>query len=142
MSEAESGQGPGGELDGVLAFLRAAERLKTVRRSGWTSEGERESVAEHTWRVCLMAMLVAREFPGIDFGRLIRMCIVHDLGEVNRRSIESHRFVVHGFTHNQETITRGPALLINPGEACGWLTGVCTAAILDLETGEVEILSL
>ena len=33
-----------------------------------------------------------------------RILIVHDLGEVNRRSIESHRFVVHGFTHKQETI--------------------------------------
>lgn len=71
-----------------------------------------------------------------------RILIVHDLGEVNRRSIEAHRFVVHGFTHKQETITRGDTLLINPGEACGWLTGTCTAAILDLETSEIEILSL
>ena len=71
-----------------------------------------------------------------------RILIVHDLGEVNRRSIESHRFVVHGFTHKQETITRGEALVVNPGEACGWLTGKCTAAILDLETREVEIVTL
>ena len=71
-----------------------------------------------------------------------RILIVHDLGEVNRRSIESHKFVVHGFTHKQETITRGPALVINPGEACGWLTGTCTAAILDLDTSEVEIITI
>src|SRR5215208_4292154 len=70
-----------------------------------------------------------------------RILIVHDLGEVNRRSIDAHRFVVHGFTHKQETITRAEALVINPGEACGWLTGKCTAAILDLETSEVEIIS-
>jgi predicted phosphodiesterase len=50
--------------------------------------------------------------------------------------------VVHGFTHKQETITRGPALVINPGEACGWLTGACTAAILDLDTSEVEIITI
>jgi uncharacterized protein len=71
-----------------------------------------------------------------------RILIVHDLGEVNRRSIDQHRYVVHGFTHKQETITRGDAVIINPGEACGWLTGNCTAAILDLETSEVEILSV
>jgi uncharacterized protein len=71
-----------------------------------------------------------------------RILIVHDLGEVNRRSIEAHRYVVHGFTHKQETITRGQTILINPGEACGWLTGKCTAAILDLESGEVEIVTL
>ena len=46
------------DLDGILAFLRAAERLKTVTRSGWTSTGQPESVAEHTWRLCLMAMVL------------------------------------------------------------------------------------
>jgi uncharacterized protein len=71
-----------------------------------------------------------------------RILIVHDLGEVNRRSIEAHRFVVHGFTHKQETVTRGDTMLVNPGEACGWLTGACTAAILDLETSEVEVITL
>ena len=71
-----------------------------------------------------------------------RILIVHDIGEVNRRSIDSHKFVVHGFTHKQETITRGDTLLVNPGEACGWLTGKCTAAVLDLETSEVEIVTL
>ena len=69
------------EIDGVLTFLRAAERLKTVRRSGWTSIGEQESVAEHTWRVCLMAMLLYGRTPGLDLARLLRMCLIHDLGE-------------------------------------------------------------
>jgi predicted phosphodiesterase len=32
--------------------------------------------------------------------------------------------------------------VINPGEACGWLTGACTAAILDLDTSEVEIITI
>lgn len=69
------------ELAGTLDFLRAAEALKTTRRSGWTSAGEPESVAEHTWRLCLMALVLHREFDGIDFARLARICIVHDLGE-------------------------------------------------------------
>jgi putative hydrolases of HD superfamily len=38
-------------LDGLLTFLRAAERLKVVTRSAGTSEGQRESVAEHTCRM-------------------------------------------------------------------------------------------
>ena len=69
------------ELEGVLTFLRGAERLKTVTRSGWTSTGQAESVAEHSWRLCLMAMLVYGDAPGIDLGRLLRMCLIHDLGE-------------------------------------------------------------
>lgn len=69
------------ELSGILDFLRGAERLKTTYRSGHTSDGRVESVAEHTWRLCLMALVLAPEFPEVDFARLIRICIVHDLGE-------------------------------------------------------------
>ena len=69
------------ELDGILTFLRAAERLKTVTRSGWTSTGQPESVAEHTWRLCLMAMLLYGRAPDVDLARLLKMCLIHDLGE-------------------------------------------------------------
>jgi putative hydrolases of HD superfamily len=69
------------DLAGVVEFLRRAERLKTTIRSGYTSAGRPESVAEHTWRLCLMAMVVAPEFPDVDLARLIKICLVHDLGE-------------------------------------------------------------
>ena len=69
------------ELDGILAFLRATERLKTVKRSAWTSTGESESVAEHTWRLCLMAMVLYGRAEDLDLARLLKMCLIHDLGE-------------------------------------------------------------
>lgn len=70
-----------GELTGILEFLRAAEALKTLPRSGWTTTGEPESVAAHTWRLCLMALVFRPAFPDIDFARLLQICVVHDLGE-------------------------------------------------------------
>jgi putative hydrolase of HD superfamily len=69
------------EIHGVLAFLRAAEQLKNTHRSAWTSGGQPESVAEHTWRLCLMALLLGDSFPNVDFARLVKICIIHDLGE-------------------------------------------------------------
>ncbi|MEO6446669.1 MAG: HD domain-containing protein [Gemmatimonadaceae bacterium] len=69
------------ELAGLLEFLRTAERLKDATRSAWTSGGRRESVAEHSWRLCLMALVLRHDFPEVDFARLVRICIVHDLGE-------------------------------------------------------------
>jgi putative hydrolase of HD superfamily len=69
------------ELTGLFDFLRAAEGLKTISRSGYTSAGRPESVADHTWRLSLMALLLAPQFPEVDFARLIKICIVHDLGE-------------------------------------------------------------
>lgn len=72
---------PPTDLTGILAFLRSAERLKATDRSAWTSAGRRESAAEHTWRLCLMALVLAPDFPEVDFARLVRICLVHDLGE-------------------------------------------------------------
>lgn len=69
------------EMQGLLAFLRHAERLKTVTRTAWTSEGKQESTAEHTWRLALFALSLRPWFPELDFGRVLAMAIVHDLGE-------------------------------------------------------------
>lgn len=66
---------------GALAFLKEAERLKDVLRSGHTSNGRPESVAEHTWRLCLMALVFADDLGDIDVAKLLKLCIVHDLGE-------------------------------------------------------------
>lgn len=71
-----------------------------------------------------------------------QILIVHDLADVSHRSVEQHQFVFHGSTHQVEMKTRGDTLLLNPGEACGWLYGSCTAALLDLDTREVEIIKL
>ncbi|HEU0055079.1 MAG TPA: HD domain-containing protein [Longimicrobium sp.] len=69
------------ELAGVLDFLRAAEGLKTATRSGWTSTGRPESVAEHTWRLCLLALVLRPALAEFDYARLLPMLVVHDLGE-------------------------------------------------------------
>ncbi len=69
------------QLTGLLDFLRSAEQLKNTLRSGHTSQGRSESVAEHTWRLCLMALVFDEHFPDVDFARLIKICIIHDLGE-------------------------------------------------------------
>ena len=68
-------------LQGCLAFLRAAEALKHTLRSGHTSSGRAESTAEHTWRLCLMAMVFQREFASLDFAKVLKLCVIHDLGE-------------------------------------------------------------
>lgn len=65
----------------ILTFMDEANRLKDTLRSGRTPSGRQESTAEHTWRLCLMAMLFARELEGVDLVRLIKICLVHDLGE-------------------------------------------------------------
>ena len=65
----------------LLEILSVAEKLKCNTRHCYTSSGRRESVAEHSWRLALMAMLLAPEFPDADMDRVIRMCLIHDMGE-------------------------------------------------------------
>ncbi len=64
-----------------LEILHVAERLKDTTRHCTTSKGRPESVAEHSWRVALMAMMLKDEFVGLDTDRLVKMCLIHDLGE-------------------------------------------------------------
>ena len=65
----------------LLEILHVAERLKDTPRHCYTSGGRRESVAEHSWRIALMAYLVRDEFPDADMDKVILMCLIHDLGE-------------------------------------------------------------
>jgi len=65
----------------ILDFLHIAERLKDNTRHCCSSNRRPESVAEHSWRVSLLAMLLEDEIKDADFSKIIRMCIIHDLGE-------------------------------------------------------------
>ena len=68
-------------LEGVIDFLQSAAALKDTLRTGRTASGRRESSADHSWRLCLLAMLLADEMPGVDLVRLLQLCVVHDLAE-------------------------------------------------------------
>ncbi len=68
-------------LDRLLAFLQRAERLKDTHRSARTGDGHPESVAAHSWSLCLLVLLLEEDLTGVDILHLLRLCIVHDLGE-------------------------------------------------------------
>ena len=65
----------------LLDILSVTERLKDVVRHCYTSGGRRESVAEHSWMMTVMAFFMKDEFPDADMDKVIEMCIIHDLGE-------------------------------------------------------------
>ena len=75
----------------LLAVLHTAERLKDTTRHCYTSQGRHESVAEHSWRVTLMAYLMRDEFPELDMDKVMRMCLIHDLGECFTGDIPSFK---------------------------------------------------
>lgn len=72
-----------------IDFLHKIEPLKYNTRHSWTSTGRRESVAEHSWRLSVMALLCADEFPELDMGKVLKMCLIHDFGEAVTGDIPS-----------------------------------------------------
>jgi len=64
-----------------LDILHVAERLKDTPRHCTTTKRRTESVAEHSWRISLMAFLLRHEFPDLDIDKVVDMCLIHDLGE-------------------------------------------------------------
>ncbi len=68
-------------LDGIVDFLQSASSLKDTLRTGRTASGRQESTADHSWRLCLMVMLLSDELRSMDLVRLLQLCIVHDLAE-------------------------------------------------------------
>ena len=69
----------------VLGALRIAERLKDTTRHCTTSGGRPESVAEHSWMLTLCVFFLQdalrAEFSELDIGKILEMCLIHDLGE-------------------------------------------------------------
>ena len=84
----------------LLDALHTAERLKDTTRHCYTSEGRHESVAEHSWRLALMAYFIRDEFPEADMDKVVRMCLIHDLGEAFTGDIPS--FVKTGADEEKE----------------------------------------
>jgi len=67
--------------DQYVKFLNVIEKLKCNTRHSWNSNGRQESVAEHSWRLAVMAMLCRDEYPDADIDKVIKMCLIHDFGE-------------------------------------------------------------
>lgn len=64
-----------------IDFLNKIEKLKCNTRHSWTSSGRKESIAEHSFRLAVMAMLCKDEYPTLDIDKVIKMCLIHDFGE-------------------------------------------------------------
>lgn len=69
-------------IRGLRRLAEATGQLKNVRRKGWVDRGvpEAESVADHSYRVAVLAWAVARA-RGLDADRAVKIALVHDLAE-------------------------------------------------------------
>ena len=66
-----------------LDFLRLLGKLKTVPRAGWVLRGvhDPESVADHSWRMSVMALFLLQDLPNVSAVRACQIALVHDMAE-------------------------------------------------------------
>jgi uncharacterized protein len=70
-----------------------------------------------------------------------KIAVVHDLHSLDMAH-EMAQIIVCGHTHKPELLTRKERVVVNPGEACGWLSGISTVAIIDLDAMKAKIHTL
>ena len=98
----------------LLDILLIAEHLKDTTRHCYTSGGRHESVAEHSWRLCLFAWLLRDEFPQLDMDKVLYMCLIHDLGEAFTGDIPSFEKTAADSLHEAKTLFNWVSTLPEP----------------------------
>ena len=97
-----------------LDILHIAERLKNEIRHCTTSQGRPESVAEHSWRIALMSFFLRDEFPDVDMDKVMRMCLIHDLGECFTGDIPSFNKTAADEKHEDDVLLQWVSSLPAP----------------------------
>lgn len=77
------------KLKSTMKFYLLATQLKYKIRSGWdekhwnVSKERIESIAEHVYGTCILALSIDSEFEThLDIDKVIKMLVIHELGEV------------------------------------------------------------
>ena len=110
------------KINTILDFISIAEHLKIELRHSWTSNVNRqESVAEHTWLMSLLAMLLLPEMQAsLDPLKVLKMVITHDLVEIFAGDVpvheESHR---QANKHQTEKAALEKLVALLPNKALG-----------------------
>jgi len=120
----------------LIEFLGIIGKLKINTRHIWAVGGRQESVAEHSWRLSVMALLVADEFPELDIDKVIKMCLIHDFGEAITGDIPSF----YKTKENREVEDLAVADMLGhlPEDTADEFAGLF-AEMAELETGEAKL---
>jgi putative hydrolases of HD superfamily len=71
------------EIKETLDLIHYVEKLKDELRHNWTSKDRQESVAEHCWRMSVMALLLLPKLDKkISSEKVMKMISIHDFGEI------------------------------------------------------------
>jgi putative hydrolase of HD superfamily len=82
----ENAESPASRIARQIEFIAECDRLKEIFRQTVNTQSRRpENDAEHSWHLCLCAIVLAEHAntPELDVLRVLKMVIVHDLVEID-----------------------------------------------------------
>jgi len=105
-------------LDAQFAFLREADKLKSVLRASRLIDGSRrENSAEHSWHIMLHAMVLADQAgPDVQIFRVLKMLVLHDLVEIDAGDAPIHGDVDHAAMARKEQAAADRLFALLPGD--------------------------
>lgn len=87
------------EIEATINFLKEIEKFKTCERTCQTTrDGRAESDAEHSWHLAVFLILIENKLDNIDFAKLLKIALIHDLPEIYAGDTNPYR----GDTNNKE----------------------------------------
>lgn len=85
------------KINDILKFLRRSKGLQSIERYRSSLHDERNTVAEHSWRLGLMAMVIGAECKvQVDMSRTLSLALVHDLAEVTTGDVDAYEQIMGG----------------------------------------------
>lgn len=108
-------------VETLLSFLNKIEKLKSIPRHCVTAGGNQENVAAHSWRTAVAAWLIRDEFPDADMDKVIKMCLIHDIGEAVTGDIPAfEKTAEHETAEKQEAGNRAASKIKQDGNVLLW----------------------
>lgn len=79
------------KINDLLLFLERSKVLQSVARYSKSLDGEQNTVAEHSWRLALMAYVIGTECKvNVDMAKTLALALVHDLAEAKTGDMDAY----------------------------------------------------
>jgi hypothetical protein len=100
------------------------------------NDGEKEGLLKAYANIAVIA-----EPPYIYTFDKLSIIIMHKELDIDAYA-KKHDIIIYGHSHQYDIKKQGTAIIVNPGECCGYISGMSTVAVLDTKRKEAEIYQL
>lgn len=85
------------DVNDILTFLRRSKQLQSAERYGSSLVGMQNTVAEHSWRLALMALVITKECDvQLNLEHALTLALIHDLAEAKTGDIDAYTQIQEG----------------------------------------------